>query len=60
MQIQFNCQKLLFQAIQLSQTVLIQKIQYSFNVKNSSIQAFQFSLSTQLRYENSSFSSNLV
>ena len=45
--VQFNCQKtFLFQAIQFSQTVLIQTI--------------QFSIITQFKYQNSSISSNLV
>ena len=32
MSTQFNCQKKLFQAIQFSQTVLIQTIQFSISV----------------------------
>ena len=60
MSIQFNCQKtFLFQAIQFSQTVLIQTIQFSIsidfihtqlNVKTVLFQAIQFSMSTQFSF----------
>ena len=33
MQVQFNCQKHLFQAIEFNQTVLIQTIQFSISMQ---------------------------
>ena len=69
MSTRFNCQKHLFQAIQFSQTVLIQTIQISvniafvhtqLNIKTVLFQAVQFSISTQFKYQNSSISSNSV
>ena len=54
----------LFQAIQFSQTVLIQTIQFSVSTvsmpKTVLVQTVQFSMSTQFKYQNSSISSNLV
>ena len=47
----------LFQAVQLSQTVLIQIIQFSvssFNIKTVLFQTIWFSISMQFEYKNSS------
>ena len=58
----FSFVKFLFQAIQFSQTVLFQTIQFSissqFHCQNDSISTIQFSLSMQFKYQNSSISSN--
>ena len=59
----------LFQAIQFSQTVLIQTIKFSIstvfvhtqlNVKTALFQTVQFSMSTQFKYQNSSISSSSI
>ena len=59
----------LLQAIQFSQTVLLQSIQYSIsidfvyaqlNVKRVLFQVIQFSMNTQFTRQSNSISSNLV
>ena len=54
----------LFQALQFSQTVLMQTIQFNVSIVSMSktvlYQTIQFSINTQFNYQNSSISSNLV
>ena len=55
---------LLFQAIQFSQTILIQKIQISVSTvsisKTVQFQTIQFCISAQFKYQNSSILNNSV
>ena len=63
MSTQFNCQKHLIQAIQLSQTVLIQKIQFRISIdfvyKQLNVKIFPFQ-TIQFIIQNSSISSSSV